>query len=464
MSFLSKIYAVSPVFIQNVFISLYGYYWKYRRYGGNFKVNISECKNRENYTATEWENYQTVELRKLLIHAFETVPFYNKLYSKSGFNAADFKSFELSDLKKLPCLSKDDVRKFGTTSLLSSNRRKGNFYNSSGSTGTPVKIFFSKEVQRKWNALFEARVRNWAGVNHTMSRAMIGGRRVLPKPTLKSPYYRINKAESQIYFSAYHITANTAPDYLSGLKKHKPDYLIGYAVSIYLLSKFIIDQKLNPPILKAVLTSSEKLTEKMRLTIEKAFKCKVFDAYSGMEACGLISENRFGELLFSPDSGIMEVLDEDGNEVKNGTFGEVIATGFLNYDQPLIRYRIGDRVTLTKDQKAKSGVNMPVVEAIEGRIEDTITGINGNQMVRFHSVFAGISSIVMAQVVQESLNKILVKLVVDKSYNRENEQHIKNRIRSQLGAVTVNFEYLTAIEQAKNGKFKAVISNLNNEK
>jgi hypothetical protein len=36
------------------------------------------------------------------------------------------------------------------------------------------------------------------------------------------------------------------------------------------------------------------------------------------------------------------------------------------------------------------------------------------------------------------------------------------RIQSQLGAVLVRFEYVSEIERTKGGKFKAVISNINN--
>ena len=95
--------------------------------------------------------------------------------------------------------------------------------------------------------------------------------------------------------------------------------------------------------------------------------CKVYDGYSGVEACGLISENKSGELLFSPDTGILEVLDNDGNQVLNGESGEVISTGLLNYDQPLIRYRIGDRVTLSSITNiTTSNSGFPIIKEIEG--------------------------------------------------------------------------------------------------
>ncbi|SNR36451.1 phenylacetate--CoA ligase family protein [Lutibacter flavus] len=456
---LNKIYSVSPVFIQNMMLSMYGYYWKNRRFSGCFKNKLEKFRVHDNYSESEWHNYQTLELRKLLIHAFTTVPFYEKLYKKNGFELSDFEKFELEDLKKLPFLEKDELRKYGTSQLLSAKKEKGKFYFSSGSSGTPTSIYLSRKFHQTWSALYEVRVRNWSGVHYKMPRAMIGGRKVLSNSKTKKPFYRYNKAESQAYFSAYHISESTATDYVKGLFDSQSKYLVGYAMSIYLLAKSILKLELKTPKLKAVLTSSEKLTYKMRETIEEAFKCKVFDAYSGVEACGLISENNKGELLFSMDSGIMEVIDSKGKYVNNGEMGEVIATGFLNYDQPLIRYRIGDQVKIAKEQNNA----MLKIDEIEGRVEDVIIGRNGQQMVRFHSVFINIPYLVMSQVIQLSLEEIIVKLVVEKSFDTNNEKLIKQRITSQLGGLSIIFEYVLEIERTKNGKFKAVISNLRNE-
>ena len=457
---IKQLYTISPVFLQNIYISLYGYYWKKRRYGGCFKQKIKEFKQREDFDKEQWFTYQTKELRKLLIHAFTTVPFYESLYKEHGFSLQDFNNFQLEDLQKLPYLEKDDLRKYGTTTLLSSKREKGKFYASSGSTGTPSQIYFSTKFHQTWSALYELRVRNWVGVNYKMSRAMVGGRRIIPSAKSSPPFYRFNFAESQVYFSAYHISDTTVNDYVVGLQKSKATYLVGYAMSIYLLAQSINKHNLKVPKFEAVLTSSEKLTVAMRILIEEVFQCKVFDGYSGMEACGLISENSDGELLFSPDSGVMEVLDQNGEPVKYGETGEVIATGFLNYDQPLIRYRIGDFVKLSKNQKTISGSQMLKIEEIEGRTEDIILSNDGRKMVRFHSVFIGIQSIIMAQVIQHSLQNLTIKLVVDSSYSFKNEKTMVNRIKSQLGGVTVEFLYVEAIEKMNNGKYKAVISEI----
>ncbi|MDX1828171.1 MAG: hypothetical protein R3342_01375 [Lutibacter sp.] len=458
-----SIYKISPVILQNLYISLYGAYWKNRRYGGCFLQKIEEYKLHEAYSEKEWENYQEIELRNLLKYTFKNVPFYQQKYSDEGFKLNDFENFKLADLKSLPILEKEDLRKYGKNLLLSKSKDKGKFYSSSGSTGTPIEVYLSKKMHQSWSALYEVRVRNWANLNFNAPRAMIGGRRVLQNTKLNPPYFRYNYFEKQAYFSAYHISKDTTIDYVLELEKVKSEYLVGYAMSIYLLAKNINNLKINAPKLKAVLTSSEKLTKHMRETIELAFKCKVFDAYSGIEACGLISENEFGELLFSPDSGILEVINKKGESSKLGEVGEVISTGFLNYDQPLIRYRIGDQVILEKNQKTKSGVNFPKIKEIYGRNEDVIVGNDGREMVRFHGVFINIDGLIMAQVLQISYTQIVIKLVVDSTYNINSEKQIITRIKSQLSGINVTIKYVEALENTKNGKYKAVISKLKNE-
>jgi len=371
--FQDQVYSKIPVSVQNMIISTYGLQWKYRRFAGCYKDELERFKFRESFTSDQWRSYQTTELQTLLIHAYETVSYYNKSFKNAGLSKSEFSKFEIEDIKKLPILSKESLRIFGASTLLSSKQSYGRqFYHSSGSTGTPTNILFSRKMHQKWSAAFEARIRNWAGLNRFNSRGMIGGRRVVPEGVSHGPYYRYNSVEKQVYFSAYHIASITATDYANAFYKYKPDYLTGYAMSNYILARFFDESGLNVPELKAVITSSEKLTSEMRQMFQKVYGCKTYDSYSGVEACGLISENEYGQLLVSPDVGIMEILNDQGEPCKPGEMGEIYSTGLLNYDQPLIRYRIGDKVRLAEDQRTRCGRNMVVVDEIIGRSEDTV--------------------------------------------------------------------------------------------
>lgn len=457
----SKFYSVLPPYFQNMAISAYGYIWKKRRFGGIFKEEIKNFKSREAYSLDQWSEYQKESLRNLLKYANENVPFYQDKFVKFGLNNNHFRNLELKDISILPILTKDDLRKYCKSTLLAFNKnKKGAFYESSGSTGTPVSIYISYETHQKWSAAFETRIRHWAGVNYQMSRGMIGGRRIIPDADSKKPYYRYNHIEKQVYFSAYHIGPKSAKDYWRAFSAHKIDYMTGYAYSNYLLALEFKKMNLPIPQLKAVITSSEKLTAEMRVILSEVYRCKVFDSWSGVEACALISECEFGNLHISPDVGIVEILDSNGNEVNPGETGEVVCTGLLNYDQPLIRYSIGDQMTKAIDQNCKCGRNMPIIKEIVGRIEDVVIGKDGRKMVRFHSVFNGIQKINRAQVVQESRDKIILRIQNDIKLSNEDIQMLKQRVTSQLGNMEIEVKEFETIELTKNGKYKAVISNV----
>ena len=457
---LNKIYFLFPVFIQNIAVSLYGLYWKKRRFGGVFKKEVELFRSRNTFSKQQWYEYQELELRKLLVHAFTNVPFYKKKYSDAGFSIKDFQNFRLKDLNKLPFLEKEELRQFGKTELLSNTRNKGDFYSSSGSTGTPTSIYFSREFHQKWSAAFEVRIREWAGVDRFTPRGMIGGRKIVQENS--PPFYRYNFFEKQTYFSSYHLSPENIHNYLDGITKGKVKYMTGYANSLYLIAKNFEEANISPPKMKAVISSSEKLTIVMRETLERVFKCRVYDSYSGIEACGLISETPKSNLVISQDVGIIEVIDDQGKLVKNNCSGELISTGLLNYDQPLIRYRIGDRVSICDEIDSEGEIMMPKIQSLDGRISDILVGPEGQQAGMFHKVFIDINGLIASQTIQKTISHIILRLVVDVDYNVVKSEIIMiDRLKYQLGnSIKVSFNYVKELPRTSSGKIKAIISEI----
>jgi phenylacetate-CoA ligase len=461
MAFAQKIYDSLPLWLQQIAISAYGLKWKKRRFGGIFQTELEGFKKREQYMPADWEGYQTQQLRALLTFAFEQVPYYHKLFVSLNLTKAHLNTFTLNDLNTLPFLEKDVLRTQGTTTLLAHKREpSGAFYASSGSTGTPTQILFSAPMHQRWSAAFEARIRNWAGLSIQDARGMIGGRRIVANAHDSGPFYRYNPVEKQVYFSAYHISAKNAPDYVKGMTRYPIQYMTGYAMSNYFLARLIEEKKLMAPTLKAVITSSEKLTPEMRATFQRVYGCKTFDSYSGLEACGLISECEKGSLHISPDVGIIELLNDKGEPIQPGETGEAVCTGLLNFDQPLIRYRIGDLITLSKNQTCECGRQMPIVDEIVGRTEDTVIGKDGRMMVRFHGIFIQMPNIIEGQIIQHTLEDFEIVVVSSTPLGKAEKTILVNRMESQLGPVNIRITETNNIPRNRNGKFKAVISHV----
>lgn len=453
-------YHFLPLSLQNLAVTIYGLHWYNRRYGGVFKEQLAACLAREKFGIEQWREYQEIQLRKILLHAFETVPYYSHLFKTKGLTVESLRKFDLENISDLPILEKDTLRKLGTSDLISKLREPdGLFYPSSGSTGTPTQNLYSLRMHQTYYAIFEATVLNWAKLDYKVPRGVIGGRRILRDAIASPPYYRYNYVEKQTYFSAYHLSPATVTDYVEGIQKNKVEYLTGYASANYFLARFIEEAGITVPPIRAVLTSADKLTNEMRETFKRVYGCETFDSYNGVEVSCLVSECEYHKLHIVQDVGILEVLNEKGLPCKPGEIGEVVTTGLLNYDQPLIRYRMGDFIRLSLDQNCQCGRSLPVVEEIVGRIEDTVVGNDGRLMVRFHGIFYDIPSIIEGQLIQHKIDDFELKIVADE-IKRSEVDLMKKRIISQVGPVKITVNKVNKIERSMNGKFKPVISNV----
>ncbi len=459
---IDRFYGRLPVFLQEVGITTYGAMWWWRRFGPGFARALRHARERESYDEKQWEAYQVLRLRELLVHAARRVPHYRAAFASSGLAETSLAAFTLEDLRRLPIVDKQDIRP-DPKRFVAEGAKGLHPYATSGSTGTPLTVYMSSATQRQWQALYEARCRNWAGVNRHMRRAMIGGRQVVPRADANRPYGRRNWAEGQLYLSAFHVSRKTCAQYVKELAAFQPDYLVGYASAWFFLARFIVEEGLQPPRVKAILTSSEKLEPAMRDILQRAFDAPVFDAYSGVEACCLASECEKHALHVSPDAGIIELLDPQGNPVGPGQQGEIVATGLVNFDQPLIRYRTGDLARWGASNCA-CGRKMPILESLVGRLEDVVFGPDGRETVRFHGLYLGLPHVTEGQVVQEAPDFVRLRVVVTPEFDERDEATLRRRVLERLGEVTVVVEPVEELERTPAGKVRAVISKVSRDR
>lgn len=456
---LEAAYRHSPLWLQSLGIAAYGAYWRRRRLSGAFPAAVERFSARDRYTSAEWERYQRAELRRLLLWCYDRVPHYRRTWSRLGLSAADLALFELADLSRLPCTEKEQMRAHPDDFLARGiPRRKLVSCLTSGTTGTPLAVRMQVRTHQVMHAAYEVRCRRWAGVSSRSSRAMIGGRLVVPEGVARPPYWRYNPFERQLYLSAFHIAPGTVRDYVGALNRFRPEYLVGYAASHYFLARMIREAGLPVWSPKVILTSSERLTTEMRATLSTVYQCEVFDAYSGVETCCLASECSEHRLHVSPDVGIVELLGERGAPVADGGEGEIVATGLLNYEQPLVRYRTGDLAAWAPASACPCGRSMPVLRELVGRLEDTVVGADGREVVRFHGVFLDLASVREAQIIQEALDHVRVRVVPVGALLAADRARMETRLRERLGPIEISFEEVPRLPRTANGKVRAVVS------
>jgi phenylacetate-CoA ligase len=450
----SWVYARSPLWLQNAGISLYGLKYRRERLGGSFDRYVDEYTGAESTLAAQFEERVSRELQATLQRAAATVPYYREKWASAGVH-------------NIPITPKADLRDAPErfVSEEAGPLRRLSCYYTSGSTGTPIRVYCSADDHRRFIAAREARSFSWAGASIRMPRSMMGGRMILPRHDAPPPFYRRNWAEEQVYFSAYHISREHAASYVEGFNRYRPQLLTGYANAHYQLARFMLDRGLKlqyKP--RALVLSSEKLTPEMKDTIEAAFGARAYEEYGAVENCVLATECERGRLHVSPDFGIVEIVDDEGSPVPPGEIGRVICTGLANRTQPLIRYEIGDLASWATEPCPCGRNHLPVLEQLVGRLEDVIVGENGQAMVRFHGIFINLPNVIEGQVIQEALDRIRVRVVTRPTFSEDDLRTIRSRIAEErLGRMTVEIERVREIERTERGKFRAVINKLPRE-
>ena len=364
-------------------------------------------------------------------------------------------------LRSMPILNKETLRTKARELLTQNPLPKGTIaFKSSGTTGTPTEIFYTPEFHALELAVIEARNLNWAGVGHGQRRVMFGVRKVCRFDQNKPPFWRFSPSENLAYASIYHLSPKYLPYYLEFLRSFRPAIVMGYPSALNAIAAYSLEKNDLPFPAKAVITTSETVTESSRQRIEAAFNCRIFDGYGAVEMCLFTSQCEYGRYHASPDVGLIEILDANGKETLPGEIGHVICTGLQNTLQPLIRYRIGDIARWSVDQTCQCGRAMPNLETIEGRFEDLCYTPDGREMLRFDTVFKGVETIREAQVVQETLDLFRIYVVPTEQFGEHDVESICRNMQLHAGNVQTVVETVDSIPRSSSGKFKAVICKL----
>lgn len=457
MGLADRIYAGLPVWAQHLAVTAYGIGWHRKRFGPVFRAAVAELKDQETWATERRREWIQDRLTHQLTRAAEHVPFYAKTWSVEQKKAA-----RAGELEALPRLEKHQLRGHEEEFLRQDLKPKRPLvFHTSGSSGTPIATHWTVDEHRYAIALREARSAAWAGVSFANPRATFSGRIVVPDPHSRGPFHRFNRMERQVYFSAFHLSPQNAPIYVEALHRHRTVWLTGYAVSFYLLAEHMLEQNLEPPpSLRALITTSEKVTAEMRRVMESAYGCPVFEEYSTVENISFASACEHGRLHVSPEAGLVEILRPDGSPCDPGEPGEIVATGLFRSYQPLIRFRLGDEAAWATEP-CPCGRDLPVLQEVLGRIEDVVVGPDGRRLVRFHGIFVDQPAVREGQIIQEARDHVYVKVVPSRHWTDEAAQDIEQRIQQRLGgAVRVTVETVDQIPRTKAGKFQAVVSKI----
>ncbi|WP_323750784.1 hypothetical protein [Marinobacter sp.] len=453
---IQNLYLSLPVSVQNILVSIYGIGIYRQRYGFGSR-KFDKCLNVSQYYSQEqMRDYQDKKFLYIAKLSIRYVPFYRDWAKRNNVELDDFKS--IKDLKYFPVIEKKQIQESPGSFISDRHRdRKLIELSTSGSTGTPLKIYCDQKT-RTFHYAFFTRVRSWYGINKRSKRATFLGRVVVSGKQKTPPYWRYDAVQKNLIMSSYHLSEENMEFYYRELNKFKPEEIFGYASSIYFLALYIMRQNLNPIQLKIVMTTAETLMPYQREVIEKAFNCVVVDQYGCTEMAFFASQCKSGSMLFHPEHSVIEVRDHGSGIIRNTGSGELVATSLINEAMPLIRYRVGDSV-LISEMNDVLYPSFPKITELEGRTDDLIYTKDGRKIGRLSPIFRSDKNIKSSQVVQKIDGSVDIYVVPDQGYTTTHRELILSEAAERIGcSLSINVFEVDCLKKENNGKFRPVKS------
>ena len=305
-------------------------------------------------------------LRGLLGRITARSPFYRKKFA--GIDLADVRTWE--DFERLPFTEKADLRDAYPLGLQAvPDEDIVRIHSSSGTTGTPVIIPYTRQDVEDWSEMF-ARCYAMAGVTRT-DRVHV------------TPGYGLWTAGIGFQAGAERLGAMVIPlgpgntdRQLQMMMDLKSTVLCATSSYALLLAEEIERRGIRGKIhLRKGIIGSERWGEKMRRRIANELGVQLYDIYGLTEiygpGIGISCEHESGMHCWD-DFLYFEVIDHHtGEQVPPGQMGELVITTLRKEGAPLVRYRTHDLTRLVPGECA-CGSPYPRIDTIMGRTDDMV--------------------------------------------------------------------------------------------
>jgi len=400
----------------------------------------------KNSTNESVEKKKKKYVNDLLEHATETTRFYSK-----------FKNY--TSLNDFPVIDKNIIRNQLDNFISAKFNRKGlTSVVTSGSTGTPFKVYHDKtKINRNYaDTIFFAELAGYR-IGHRLMYMKIWAKQKM-RNTL---HYRI---QNMVPIDVIRLNDDQMHKLINKLEKSKATFgFLGYASAMEELCKYLDKTRNGAPVkanVRSIISMSESLNDYTRKTMTKYFATPAVSRYSNLEN-GIIAQqltDGSGQYLVNTASYVLELLKLDSNiPAEPGEAGRIVITDLFNYAMPFIRYDTGDLsiVATSPNQPGKL-----FLSSVEGRKLDQLYDTKGNRISSYimYKNMWQYTEIDQYQLIQNGEKEYLFKINVKGDFFREDQ--LKKEFISYLGDDAVfEIEYVNEIPLLASGKRKKIVNN-----
>ncbi len=403
---------------------------------GNYFQPEIETASRE-----EILSIQNEKIVKQVKHAYENVKYYRDLMDEKGVKPEDIKGVD--DIKKLPFLSKADLREAYPYGLLGTDLKNVvRIQSTSGTTGKRVVAFYTQHDIDLWEECCARAIVAVGGSNEDVVQVCYG--------------YGLFTGGAGLHGGSHKVGSLTLP-MSSGNTERQIQFMMDLGSTILCctpsyaayIGETLAERGYKPEDnkLKAGIFGAEPWTEEMRRSIEKSLGIKAYDIYGLTEISGpgvaFECEEQSG-MHINEDHFYVEVIDpETGEVLPEGSKGELVFTSLDKEAFPLIRYRTRDICVLSREKCSCGRTHVKMTKPM-GRSDDMmiIRGVNvfpsQIETVLLNEGYTPNYQIVVDRVNNSDTLDIYVELAPDQfsdivSVTQKREKKLEGAMRTMLG-------------------------------
>lgn len=330
-------------------------------------------------SAEKMRSLQNGKLRKLLRFAWEHSAYYRAVFERAGITEEQLDTLPLScfptidkqallehfdELVTVPDLKQENLREFDAGEAADRKPYQGKYHvvHSSGSTGKPGYFVYDEDA---WSQMLLGIIRAalWGMSMPQILGLLMKRPRIVYIAATDGRYggaMAVGDGIDGVGAKQMYLDIKTpVAEWIRQIREFQQNIVIAYPSAIKILAQLMENGEVGLDA-ERVISCGEPLGTSLRTYLEKIFRTQVVNFYGSSESLALGVET-------NPKDGMLLFDDMNVIEVENGV---MYLTCLYNYAQPLIRYRLSDRLTL----KAPEGGELPFTRAVGllGRNEDVL--------------------------------------------------------------------------------------------
>jgi len=434
--------------------------------GGQALKRLAELESTQWWPRDRILALQDERLRNLIGHAYNNVPFYRRIFEQRALNPVEIAAS--GNLVRLPILTKQLVRdNFDDLIARDFPSRRLVSCRTGGSTGEPLSFYGTRDDCRGWGIAAELRAYGWAGYEVGDRCALLCERSVYESGMGRVSRIVRHFLQKVELFNVLDMSDAKLVLFAKKLEDFEGGFIKGYPTAIYLLARYIEKEGKSRVRPRAIISVGEELYDFQRVLFAKVFGCESYSYYGTNEVDAIASEcSAHSGYHIAAENVVVEIVDDNGRPVPAGGEGRILVTNLHNYGMPFIRYDIGD-VGVISDKACPCGRGLPLLLALNGRTADVIFTRSGKAIPGVALPFSICAplGVEQFQIIQDTCEKVVIKVVLDKRYSRNSVNEITGELTHNFGSalgedIDITVEYVDRIPSTGRGKRRLVISNV----